>query len=104
MKKDFRSWKSISRIYLEILPKSQLNPQKKLDIKLEHLTNDDVALKKIKNRKVADLDKIPSEDERWENLMTYFFDYAMPWLTKHNREITKGLHLPLPEKRCSLNH
>ena len=62
-KKDFRSGKNISRICLEILLKSLINLLKKLDIKLEQCTEEelDTVLKKIKSRKAGSLDKIPPE-------------------------------------------
>ena len=48
-----------------------------LDIKLGHFMVEelDVVLKKIRNKKAAGLNKIPSEIWKTRNLMTYFFNY-----------------------------
>ena len=54
--KDFRRRKNISRIFLEILLKSQTNQLKNL-----YMTNETLIIQKNRRR---------------ENLMIYFFDYA----------------------------
>ena len=66
-KKDFRSWKNISRIFSETLLKSQINLQKKLLMpnKTSNLfslrKNNLAVLQKTKNKKSASLDEISSE-------------------------------------------
>ena len=55
-----------------------------LDIKLGQFTQEelDVVLTKIESRTITELYEIHPYYGRQENLMTYFFNFAMPSITK----------------------
>ena len=63
-------------------------------------------LRTIKSGKATGLDKISPEVWKMENLMTDFFNYAMPCINKikHNKKMDKRLHPPFPEERQPQNH
>ena len=119
-KKDFWSGKSISRICSETLLKSLINSSKliindQLNIILGQFTEEelDTLLKKIKNRKAADFDKIPpsvcktrkfdniflqlcNTDNKQNTIEKWSKGCVLLFSKKANRRITKNYRVTNP--------